>query len=128
MLLQYNFHRLCPLGQVSLVVAMSVTMDYICMSPPLAYVLGLSLALRSHDQFPGLTLPHTPFLSLFFPPPKKNFTTPHQKKTLFCQFLSVFISVLLSANIKRVSVSRMRHFFCFFHLQGLKTYSVKAML
>ena len=46
-----SFHRIGPLGQFDLVVAMSV---YVFVCPfSCDFFLGLSLALRSHDQIPA---------------------------------------------------------------------------
>ena len=90
---------------------------------------GLSLDLRSHYQFPGLSLvPLPPSLPLGNLETWKlgnletqklcNSKTPHPKKkkkkkimlTQKIQFLSFLVSVLLFALVERYSVSRMRDF------------------
>ena len=45
-----DFHQLGPLGRVGIVVDMSVCLCMEC-PLPMRFFLGLSLALRSHDQF-----------------------------------------------------------------------------
>ena len=83
-----GFHQL---GQVGLVVAMSVCLSLCLMSLPDVF-LGLSLALISHDQFQAshrstpLPLP---------PPPRPR------------------VSLLLSASVERVGVSCMQDFVLF---------------
>ena len=95
----------CPL--VCLFVCLSVCLRH-CVQ---FFLRGLSLALRSHDQFQAsywsppnkikkITKLLTP-LPIFFLPPPPFFLDP----------LHFFLSVSLSALVKRVGASRMRDFF-----------------
>ena len=78
---------------------------------------GLSLALRSHDQFKvshwstllPYSIPSPPFFNPFF-----FYTEEKIKYDPFGKFLSVLVSVLLSATAKRVSVTRMQDILIFF--------------
>ena len=69
-----------------------------------SFFLGLSLALRSHDQIPASHWATPPFkkkIDKITQPIKKN----DKSHNLF-----KFVSVLLSALVERVGVSRMRDF------------------
>ena len=63
----HTFQWIGPLGQFSLRVAMSVCLS-VCLRHWMQFFLGLSPALRSHDQFPGLSLVNTRVSVLFICP------------------------------------------------------------
>ena len=90
------FHQLGPLGLVGLVVAESVSV-FVCCPLPMRLFLGLSLALRSHDQFKASDW------STY-----KIYIYIYKSRNLF-----KFVLVLLSALVERVGVSCKRDFFLF---------------
>ena len=108
-----SFHQLGPLGRVGLVVAMSLCCRLL-VPFPCDFCRGLSLALWSHDQFEASHWSALPTLLL---PPGPNPPWSYKHFCLFVdksRFLFKFVSVLLSASVKRVGVSRIWDFYVWY--------------
>ena len=111
------FHQLGPLGRVGLVVDMSVCLCVWC-PLPMRFVLRPLIGPQVTRSDQGLWLVNLPSLPNLAPPlflPKSPLaaaavTTARRDKKKLKWFLFKFVSVLLSASVERVGVSRMRDF------------------